>query len=70
MAVDSAGAGVVAASAPLARGTPSPERTRNTNMPAPLPKAPPPHIFPGLGQTDAAQAARAWHSMGGVAYRV
>eukprot|EP00969_Alexandrium_andersonii_P274632 12137790-Alexandrium_andersonii.AAC.1 len=39
-------------------------------MPAPLPKAPPPRIFPGLGQTDAAQAARVWHSMGGVAYRV
>eukprot|EP00969_Alexandrium_andersonii_P104088 4594116-Alexandrium_andersonii.AAC.1 len=39
-------------------------------MPAPLPKAPPPRIFPGLGQTDAAQAARSWHSMGGVAYRV
>eukprot|EP00969_Alexandrium_andersonii_P167796 7417936-Alexandrium_andersonii.AAC.1 len=38
-------------------------------MPAPLPKAPPPHIFPGLGQADAAQAARSWHSMRGVAYR-
>eukprot|EP00969_Alexandrium_andersonii_P180209 7964982-Alexandrium_andersonii.AAC.1 len=39
-------------------------------MPAPLAKAPPPHIFPGLGQADAAQAARAWSSIGGVAYRV
>eukprot|EP00969_Alexandrium_andersonii_P330227 14593447-Alexandrium_andersonii.AAC.1 len=39
-------------------------------MPAPLAKAPPPHIFPGLGQLGAAHAARAWSSIGGVAYRV
>eukprot|EP00969_Alexandrium_andersonii_P016420 719062-Alexandrium_andersonii.AAC.1 len=39
-------------------------------MPAAVPKAPPPRIFPGLGQSDAAQAARSWRSMGGVPYRV
>eukprot|EP00969_Alexandrium_andersonii_P108539 4788907-Alexandrium_andersonii.AAC.1 len=47
----------------------SPERTRSTTMPAPQAKAPPPRIFPGLGQLDAAHTARARGPLGGVAYR-
>eukprot|EP00969_Alexandrium_andersonii_P028088 1226067-Alexandrium_andersonii.AAC.1 len=70
MASDAAAAGPGAVATARGREVPAPERTRSTAMPALLAKAPPPHIFPGLGQLDAAHAARAWSSIGGVAYRV